>query len=33
MPAIKQIYASFVSFTFVEPSLNRLYQDIKNPKF
>ena len=30
MPAIKQIYASFVSFTFVEPSLNRLYQDIKN---
>ena len=32
MPAIKEIYTSFVSFTFVDPSLKKLHQDIKNLK-
>ena len=32
MPAIKEIYASFVSFTFVAPTLEKLHQDIENLK-
>ena len=30
MPALQQIYASFTQLTFVGPSLNKLYDDLKN---
>jgi len=30
MPAVQQIYSSFVQLTFVGPSLNKLYEDLKN---
>ena len=32
MPAFKQIYASFVSLTFVRPSLDKLYDDMSKLK-
>ena len=32
MPALQQIYASFTQLTFVGPSLDKLYDDIKNLK-
>jgi len=32
MPALQQIYASFTKFTFVGPSLNKLYDDLKSLK-
>ncbi len=32
MPAMQQIYGSFTSLTFVGPSLNKLYDDIKSLK-
>tara|TARA_Y100001970_G_scaffold162654_1_gene198816 strand:+ start:8 stop:1771 length:1764 start_codon:yes stop_codon:yes gene_type:complete len=32
MPALQQIYVSFTSLTFVKPSLDKLYSDIKNLK-
>jgi ABC-type multidrug transport system fused ATPase/permease subunit len=32
MPALQQIYNSITSITFVTPSLNKLYEDIKNLK-
>ena len=30
MPALQQIYASFTKLTFVGPSLNKLYYDLKS---
>ncbi len=30
LPSIKEIYASFVSITFVGPSFDKLYEDMKN---
>lgn len=32
IPALQQIYVSFTQFTFVGPSLDKLYKDIKNLK-
>ena len=32
MPALQQIYTSFTRLTFVGPSLDNLYNDIKNLK-
>jgi ABC-type multidrug transport system fused ATPase/permease subunit len=32
MPAIQQIYSSFVSLTFTEPAINNLSEDLKNLK-
>ena len=32
LPAAQQIYSSFVQLTFVGPSLNKLYEDLKNLK-
>ena len=32
MPAINQMYSSFIQLTFVGPSLNKLYEDLKNLK-
>ena len=32
MPALQQIYGSFTQLTFVGPSLNKLYNDLKNLK-
>ena len=32
MPALQQIYASLTQLTFVGPSLNKLYEDLKNLK-
>jgi ABC-type multidrug transport system fused ATPase/permease subunit len=32
MPAAQQIYSSFVQLTFVGPSLNKLYEDLKSLK-
>jgi len=32
MPAIQQIYSSFVSLTFTEPAINSLSEDLKNLK-
>ena len=32
IPALQQIYASFTQLTFVSPSLNKLYDEIKNLK-
>ncbi len=32
MPALQQIYGSFTQLTFVGPSLNKLYDDLKNLK-
>lgn len=32
MPALQQIYSSFTKLTFVRPSLDKLYNDIKNLK-
>jgi len=32
MPALQQIYASFTSLVFVNPSLNKLYDDVKQLK-
>jgi ABC-type multidrug transport system fused ATPase/permease subunit len=32
MPALQQIYSSFTNLAFVGPSLNKLYDDIKNLK-
>ena len=30
MPALQQVYASFTQLTFIGPSINRLYDDVKN---
>ena len=32
LPSIKEIYGSFVSLTFIGPSLDKLYEDMKNLK-
>lgn len=32
MPALQQIYSSFTKLSFVSPSLDKLYQDLKNLK-
>ena len=32
IPALQQIYASFTSLTFVSPSINKLYDDLKSLK-
>ena len=32
MPSLQQIYGSFTQLTFVGPSLNKLYDDLKNHK-
>lgn len=32
MPALQQVYGSFTQLTFVGPSLNKLYDDLKNLK-
>ena len=32
IPALQQIYSSFTSLTFVSPSINKLYDDLKSLK-
>tara|TARA_B110000444_G_C18825148_1_gene589902 strand:- start:169 stop:1962 length:1794 start_codon:yes stop_codon:yes gene_type:complete len=32
MPAVQQIYSSFISLTFISPSIDKLYEDFKNLK-